>query len=499
MNCRGLLFSLSVAIFACSLVLGGAALAKSTVVIGSKIFTESYILGEIGAQVLESAGSAKIDRKLGMGATGILFESLQSGAIDVYPDYTGTIAEAILKQPGLKSEDQIRKALAPLGLTISSSLGFNNTYALAVTADLAQKYDLKTIGDLLRAGDDLRPAFTHEFMNRSDGYRGLVEHYNLKIPPKKIVRMVQSLAYRAVEDGTVNLIDIYSTDAKVEKLNLHVLKDDREYFPTYHAVWVARQAFTIEHGDLWRRLGELSGKIDETMMRKMNAKIDLEKQSTEKVASEFLGVQVAAPQSSTSRIIGRTKEHLVLVGFALAFSILIGIPLGLIAARFQVAGQAILLVSGLVQTIPSLALLCFLIPLFGVGNAPALTALCLYSLLPVVMNTNVAVRSIDARHLENARAYGLTRWQILVRIVFPLASPTILAGVKTATIVSIGTATLAALVGSGGYGVSIVSGLSLNDVPTILTGAVPAAGMALIASVLFDLLGRMIVPAGLRR
>ena len=148
---------------------------------------------------------------------------------------------------------------------------------------------------------------------------------------------------------------------------------------------------------------------------------------------------------------------------------------------------------------PSLALLCFLIPLFGVGMKPALAALCMYSLLPVVLNTFTGIRSIDPKHLENARAFGLTGSQILFRIVLPLASPTVLAGIKTATIVSIGTATLAALVGAGGYGAPIISGLSLNDVPTILTGAVPAAIMALMAYGLFELMGLALIPAGLRK
>jgi osmoprotectant transport system permease protein len=474
--------------------------AADKVVVGSKIFTESYVLGEIAAQTLEATPSpVKIERKLGMGATGILFTSLQSGAIDVYPDYTGTVAEAVLKNPALKSASEIQNALAPLGLVISAPLGFNNTYALAVTGTLAEKYDLHTIADLKKVGADLKVAFTHEFMNRADGFQGLASRYNLKIPNSQITRMVQSLAYRAIEDGTVNLIDVYSTDAKIEKLNLRVLVDDLGYFPVYSAVWLARKSFVEKHPELWKSLNALAGTIDAVRMRQLNAKADLDKQSIGSIAAEFRGMRPPEGSSIAAKLILRTQQHLWLVGVALLFSVLVGIPLGLVAARYQFAGQSILLSSGLVQTIPSLALLCFLIPVFGVGNAPAVVALCLYSLLPVVMNTYVGVRSIEAQHLENARAYGLTQTQILFRVVFPLASPTILAGVKTATIVSIGTATLAALVGAGGYGVPIVTGLSLNDTPTILLGAIPAAAMALVAYVVFDLFGRLAVPAGLRK
>ncbi len=179
------------------------------------------------------------------------------------------------------------------------------------------------------------------------------------------------------------------------------------------------------------------------------------------------------------------------MGVSLAFSIFVGVPLGIVAVRHRRTGQVILTFSAVTQTVPSLALLCFLIPVFGVGAKPALAALCLYSLLPVVLNTFTGIRGIDPRHLENARAFGLTPRQILLSIVLPLASPALLTGIRTATIVSIGTATLAALVGAGGYGVPIVSGLSLNDVPTILTGAIPAAIMAWIAHLAFNLLGRL--------
>jgi osmoprotectant transport system permease protein len=232
-------------------------------------------------------------------------------------------------------------------------------------------------------------------------------------------------------------------------------------------------------------------------MQDLNAQVDLDKRSVAQVVSGFRGS--SAPVDTLAAQIGRrTLEHLWLVGAALAFSLLVGVPLGIVAVRYVRAGQVILTVSAITQTVPSLALLCFLIPVFGVGARPALAALCLYSLLPVVLNTFTGLRGIDPRHLENARAFGLTPRQILLRIELPLASPALLTGIRTATIVSIGTATLAALVGAGGYGVPIVSGLSLNDVPTILTGAIPAALMAWIAHLGFNALGKLVIPKGLR-
>jgi len=473
--------------------------AAERIVVGSKIFTEAYILGEIAAQTIEGHSRIPVNRKLGMGSTGILFESVKSGAIDVYADYTGTLAEAIIKNPNLRSLDEIAQALAALDLVISRPLGFNNTYALAVKEAFAAKYHLHTIGDLLPLQSTIKAAFSYEFMDRQDGYRGMLDRYQLSFNPRQVKRMEHSLSYQAIGDDAVDLIDVYSTDAKIRKLGLRVLRDDRAYFPSYQAVWVARKSFVEKHPVEWRALLTLDGIITEAAMLEMNAQADIQKIGFEQIAARFLGAERALTDTQWSKFIDRTAEHLWLVGVALLFSILIGVPLGIAAVRFHAAGQAILLLSAVIQTVPSLALLCFLIPLFGVGTAPALVALCLYSLLPVVLNTYTGINSIDARHLENARAFGLSRTQILLRIVLPLASPTLLAGIKTATIVSIGTATLAALVGAGGYGAPIVSGLALNDVPTILTGAVPAAAMALLAHGVFEVLELLLVPAGLRQ
>jgi osmoprotectant transport system permease protein len=480
-------------------LLPGGAVAADAIVVGSKAFTEGYVLGEIAAQTIESASTVPVTRKLGMGSTGILFEALKSGGIDVYSDYTGTLAEAILKRPDLKSIEDIQQALLGMDLVMSGPLGFDDTYALAVKESFAEQHNLHSISNLAGVESKIRAAFSYEFMDRKDGFQGMAASYHLHIAPKNVNRMEHSLTYQAIDDGAVDLIDLYSTDAKIEKSQLRVLKDDHGYFPVYQAVWVARKDFTERHPREWQALLDLQGSISERAMIDMNAQADIQHLSFAKIAARHLGFEAPRSQSLKSNILQRTREHLWLVGIALLFSVVIGIPLGLVAVRFHAAGQAILIFSALIQTVPSLALLCFLIPLFGVGMRPALAALCLYSLLPVVLNTFTGIRSIDPKHVENARAFGMTGRQILLRIVLPLASPTVLAGIKTATIVSIGTATLAALVGAGGYGAPIVSGLSLNDVPTILTGAIPAALMALIAYGLFEVLGRLLIPAGLRK
>ena len=478
-----------------------AAHAKDQIVVGSKIFTESYILGEIAAEVLDGQSEVPVVRKLGMGSTGVVFEALKSGSIDVYPDYTGTIAETFLKRPELNSREQIRQALAPLGLTVSDSLGFNNTYALAVSEGFAVKHNLRSVSDLARIAPSLRAAFSYEFMDRQDGFNGMVKRYGLAFAPGNVSRMEHSLVYQAMQERAVDLIEVYSTDANIKRYALHVLEDDRHYFPNYQAVWVARAEFVARHPSAWRRLRDIEGSISEERMRSLNAEADINKTSFPRIASRFLGAGEASSRDETrfEQIAARTQEHLWLVGLALLFSVAVGVPLGVVSARSKISGQLILIFSAIVQTIPALAMLCFLIPLFGIGTRPALVALCLYSLLPVVLNTFTGIRGIDPRHLENAKAFGLGRLQILRFVVLPIASPTILAGIKTAAVVSVGTATLAALVGAGGYGALIVTGLSLNDIPLILTGAVPAAIMALAVHVIFALAEGYLVSRGLQR
>lgn len=491
--------TLSSFLFVGCLLAPALACASDSVVVGSKIFTESYILGEIAAQIIEKDSSVSVDRKFGIGNTGMLVESLKSGKVDVYPEYSGTLAETILKNPTLRSLPDIKAALAPYGLTISDSLGFNNTYALAVKETFAEKNNLRTMSDLLTLKTPLRAAFSYEFMERDDGFQGMVRRYAFPFSANQISQMEHSLVYQAIDEDAVDLIEIYSTDANIKKFNLRVLVDDLNYFPSYQAVWVARTAFTAEHPDQWAALKKYEGSINQNVILALNAEAELQKISFSTIASGFLGISHIKTDTRAGQIIERTKEHLWLVGIALVFSIVIGIPLGIAAAKFRRTGQGILIFAALVQTIPTLALLCLLIPLFGIGLKPALVALCMYSLLPVILNTLTGIQAVDPKHIENAKAFGLSRRQILYKILLPLASPMILTGLKTATIVSIGTATLAALIGAGGYGALIISGLSLNNIPTILMGAIPAAVMALLAHFIFDGVSWALVPKGWRK
>jgi len=194
-----------------------------------------------------------------------------------------------------------------------------------------------------------------------------------------------------------------------------------------------------------------------------------------------------------------TGQHLMLVFVSLAAAVLIGVPLGIWAARAPAAAQPILGTVSVIQTIPALALLAFLIPLLGrIGTVPALIALFLYSLLPIVRNTHSGLADIAKSLRESAQALGLPAAAQLRLVELPLAARSILAGVKTSAVISVGTATIAAFIGAGGYGERIVTGLALNDNAVLLAGAVPAAALALLVQVLFDALDRWLIPAGLR-
>jgi osmoprotectant transport system permease protein len=467
--------------------------------VGSKSFTESYILGEIVADIIERAGEARVERKLGLGGTGITYRAVASGDVDLYPEYTGTLSQAILGNPSAASVADIRRELRGTGLTVSEPLGFANTYALAVRREMAERLDLVAVSDLVDH-PELTAAFSSGFIDREDGWPGLKRHYDIELADVRV--MEHALTYEALTAGEVDVIDIYSTDGKLERLDLVVLEDDRRFFPDYQAVLLVREDFIERFPRTWEALtGELVGRIDEARMSHLNALADLDGKGFPEIVADFFGRAepgVAGRSRLAADVLKLTADHLYLVLLSLGVAVLLGVPLGIAAARHQELGQVELMAVGVLQTIPSLALLCFMIPLFGIGKLPALVALSVYALLPIVRNTYTGLISIDRQLLEIAGVLGLSPRQRLVRIELPLASVHILSGIKTAAIWTVGTATLAAFIGGGGYGDLIVRGLALDDTNLILAGAVPAALMALVFHGLFELLDRWLIPRGLR-
>lgn len=466
--------------------------------VGSKAFTEGYLLGELAAKKLESVRGALVTRRFGLGSTGIVLQALLTGEIDVYPEYTGTISETILHDPSIRSYDEIQKRLHPLGLVMSQELGFENTYGLAVRREFAERKGLKKISDLQGIEHEVRAAFSPEFMSRGDGLKSLQHIYHLDFG-SNLEAIDHMLSYETIAQNKADLIAVYSTDFKIEALDLVLLEDDKKIFPPYKAVFLAKETFVKDHPGAWGALNGLQGSLDERAMRLLNGEVERDHKSASQVIAKFLGTESQISQSSLrwTEIKRRTKEHLVLVGVAVFISIALGLPLGILSYRYRAFGQIVLVSSSVIQTVPSLALLSLLIPVFGIGLVPALVALCLYSLLPVIQNTLIGLQSISAQQRETARALGLRQSYILFFIELPLAGRSILGGIRTATIIGIGTATLAALIGAGGYGAPILSGLATNNQELILMGAIPCAVMSLAAFLLFELLNRVLIPKGL--
>jgi osmoprotectant transport system permease protein len=468
-----------------------------TIRVGSKNFTESYVLAEIISQIIEDTGLARVERKFGLGNTGITFAALEEGSVDLYPEYTGTITFHIMKKPLVRSIDQLNEDLKRLKLMVSPSMGFNNTYAIALEESRAQELNVSKISDL-RGKTDLRLGLSIEFLDRADGWPALKSTYGLGIKDSR--GMEHALAYRALKDGSVDLIEVYSTDGQISKMNLRVLEDDRNFFPQYDAVLLAQRSLSERHPKVWSILVKrLTDSLNESEMSRLNALADIDRKDFGAIAAEFLGKAQPLAMVSRWENLGKlTLEHLFLVGVSVLGAVLLGVPLGILASRNRLLGQAVLVTSGLLQTIPSLALLCFLIPLFGIGTLPSLIALFLYALLPVVRGTYSGLASLDQRLLQTGIAMGLSPWQRLRLLELPMASISIMSGIKTSAIINVGTATLAAFIGAGGYGRLIVSGLALNNNETILWGAIPAALMAIFAHFLFELSDLVIVPKGLR-
>jgi len=467
---------------------------EGTIAIGSKTFGESHILGELAALLLESRGFS-VERRLGLGGTAITLGALEAGDLDLYPEYTSTLTRAVFRDPAM-GPAELDAALAERGLLFAVRLGFANNYAIAVPARLAAERGLARISDL-RAHENLRFGFSSEFMNRDDGWPTLRRVYQL---PQDAVSLEHALAYRALASGQLDATDAYTTDGDLAIYDLRLLRDDRELFPRYDAGLLLRADLAPEARAV---LAELQGILDEQTMQRLNQRVASDGEDAAVVAASFLreaGLTVGAVEVSRLRSpVGRnTLVHLKLTGTALLLACLVAIPLALLVSRVPRLASTLQYIAGLIQTVPALALLALLIPLLGLGQGTAVVALFLYSLLPIVRNTLAGLSSVDPLLKEVATGMGLTTRQQVIHIELPLAMPMILAGVRTAAVICIGTATLAAFIGAGGLGEPIITGLSLNDNQLILEGAVPAALLAVIVEWLFEGLERRLVPAHLR-
>ncbi len=479
--------------------------------VGSKSFTESVVLGELITHLARDSG-ATVKHRSELGGTQILWQVLVKGDIDAYVDYTGTIREELLAaamQAGteIRSEHDMRKALAKMHVTMSDRIGFNNTYALGMRDALAEKLSIKTISDL-REHPELELGLSDEFMERKDGWHYLASKYRL--PHTKIRTMDHNLAYRGLEHDAIQVTDLYTTDAEIDFYKLHPLEDDEVFFPTYYAAILMRDDLAARAPKAVESILRLENAVTSAEMSSMTAHVRLDRHLETNAAAEFLnlkfqlGIDLQGIDRQArwgrffSRLLKTTTEHLFLVVLSLGLAIAVAVPLGILASRSETIAQVVLAIVGVIQTLPSMALLVFMIPIFGLGAVPAIAALFFYSLLPIVRNTYAGLTQIPAATLESAEVLGLGARAKLRLVELPLALPSILSGIKTAAVINVGTATIGALIGAGGYGAPILTGIRLSSIPLILQGAVPAAVLALLVQFGFSLLETRLVSQGLR-
>lgn len=474
------------------MILATSASARE-VIVGSKVFTESVILAELATQLLDARGIETVHRRE-LGGTSVLWSGMLRGDIDCYPEYTGTLRGEVLASKSLQSDAQLREALAQMGVWASGSLGFDNTYVLGMRKDVAQRLSIVRMSDLAQH-PELRFGFSNEFMRRADGWPGVKQAYGL--PQSDVRGMQHDLAYRALVSGAIDVTDLYATDAEIAHYDLFALPDDRRFFPDYDAIFVCRSSVAE---DVKQVLQSLENAIDAQTMAGLNAQAKLDRLDERYVAQRFAVERFDVTTSAgldtrMSRIWQRTREHLGMVAVSLVAAIVIAVPLGIAAYRNRNVARVAFAIADVLQTVPALALLVFLIPWLGIGYGPAIAALFLYSLLPILRNTHAGLADIGRDLRESAEALGLSPAAQLRYIELPLAARSIIAGIRTAAVINIGTATLGALIGAGGYGQPILAGIRLDDLGLILEGAIPAALLALLAQGLFGVLERRLVKA----
>ena len=468
--------------------------------IGSKLHGESRLLAEIIAQTIEQNTDLTVERKYGLGGTLICFEALRTGEIDMYPEYTGTALTAILHQDALNlgAETVARKVSEELksqyNILTGQSFGFNNTYIIAARPELG----LSKISDL-QGRTDLKPGFSNEFIERADGFAGLNIHYNLGLGKPRGID--HGLAYKALTNKQIDFTDAYSTDGNLETYDFVLLKDDKKFFPPYFAIPLIRESAAETYPEILEVLKRLENILDEETMQSLNYQYEVQRKSLSVVANKFLlDEHLITEKSGTDAanpILRQLIEHIKLTFIATILAITLAIPLAIYISDKKAISGFFLAATGVIQTIPSLALLGFMIPLFGIGFTPAIIALFLYAILPILRNTYTGLNSTDPQLIGAGRAMGMTKAQILIQVRLPLAMDTIMAGIRTALVINIGTATLAAFIGAGGLGESIITGITLNDNSLILRGAIPAALLALVADQGMALLERAVKPKGI--
>ncbi|MFT4512088.1 MAG: osmoprotectant transport system permease protein [Planctomycetota bacterium] len=516
------------AFLACCLI-AVSLVSQDTIRIGAKRFTESVVLAELMAQVIEAHTDLEVELKTGLAGTMICWGALTTGELDIYAEYTGTGWATILGRTDkvtdpLRTFFEVRRRFrSEHDVHWLEPFGLNNTYALAIREQTAEELGIRRISDLVRHQHNLRVGFGNEFAARPDGYPGLAAAYGLKF--SQMTTVEHALAYEAIEEGAIDLMDAYSTDGKLLRFELRVLEDDRQFFPPYNAAPMVRGETLRKHPEVEAALAKLAFRLTDLDAQALNYIVDAEGVSPANAATAFLEIEglidgVSARAAAARRAFARVRksppapgslvatrpgffelvsteyrrvwklllEHIALTMAAVLLAIFVAVPLGIAIVTRRRLQHALLAFTGLLQTIPSMALLVFLIPFFGITVWTAIAALFLYALLPIMRNTYTGISGVAPDLVDAARGMGMRPQEVMRHVQLPLAMPTIMAGIRTATVIGIGVATLATFIGAGGLGGLIMDGLSLTDTNLMLLGAIPAAALAVVADWLLGLL-----------
>ena len=491
--------------------------APATIQLAGKAFTESNVLMELMAQMIEAHTELTVERTPSINGSQLTAAALLADEIDIYAEYTGTawynqMARTDPCSPLHCFSEMAQYAEQHWGARVMSPFGFNNTYAIAVRRPLAEERNLRTISDLKRLGDGLRIALSHEFLARPDGWPGLAETYGLE--HVGTVGVEHAIVYDALLSGTLDVVEVYSTDGKLDNPEIVLLKDDLNYFPPYHAVPVVRTEIYNDYPEVVRALELLAWSLSDLEMSRLNRLTEESGGDFSGVASTFLrargligetdGDLSTGPSSlsfkiDASLIARQAWRHLLLTLMAVLLACAFALPVAMLLVFHPRHAGWVIGTTSTFQTIPGLALLAILVatPAMGLGMVTAITAIWVYALLPILRNAYVGLTEVDLQLLDVATALGMTPGQVLRFIRIPLAVPTIMAGVRTATVISVGVTTLAAFVGAGGLGELILTGLQLTNRTLILSGALPAALMALIIDRILAGAQTWLAPGGL--
>lgn len=500
-------FCLFSAVFSASL-LAPAYSKQDKIRIGSRDFPESVLVAEILSTSIEKFTDYKVDRKFHLGGVKVCLAAMQSNNLDIYPDYTGSLIHNVLGEHDRNQYlvNYIKMALnEKYDFSITESLGFENSFVLAVRKSFAKKYNLETLSDLAsllssnkELAQNIRVAFKHSFLKRPDGYKMLQDIYAFDF--QKLMALEYNIAYQNLKENRIDVIDAFSTDSRLKDPELTALKDDRNALIPYSSVYVYRNKLKQNFPEIMKIQKLLDESLTNEKMLELNSRIEAG-EPYKQVAESFIaelehepGFLDLSDDASLSFWQKRLKQdlpllakaflqHLRLAAVASLLASFIGIFIGIFISYRKKLAKLVLGFISVTQTIPSLALLALLIPFVGLGFYPAVIALFIYALLPVIQNTYTGITTIPYKYIELANAIALKESQILFRVKLPMALSFILAGVRTSIVICIGTATLATFVGAGGLGDLIKAGIDLNSNYMIALGAVPAALLALSVSI----------------